>query len=327
MSSVSSARRRRGNVLVGLLLVALGVLLLLNVTGAVGFGVWIELFDYWPVLLVLIGVEIILAQRPPLLRVAFIAATLVAVIVAAFYSMPEYDPDEPLHAAYVEPLSNTETLHLNADFMGGSLQLVSDTPAALPGTGLLAVDFKNRPSRVTSERSNGNLRVRLASSGPDLTYSSDVTHTTSDGKTIASTNTSTTTNFPVGLADWKLTVSQDVQIEIDISSGASNLDLDLRELNVRKLSIQAGVTGIRIHLPTNAGETHIDIEAGAADIDLVVPHHVAARIEIDAPLRSTGIDSTRFIETNNGYQSPTYDHAPNRTSIEIQALFADVSIS
>ena len=138
MSSTSSAAKHRGSVLIGLLLVALGVLLLLNVTGAVGFGIWLELVKYWPVLLVLIGLEIILARSDPLLRAGLIAATLVAVIATAFFSMPEYDPDEPLHATFVEPMSDIKTLHLNADFMGSSLQLSSETPAVEPDAGLLA---------------------------------------------------------------------------------------------------------------------------------------------------------------------------------------------
>ncbi len=327
MASVSSDGKRGGGVLLGLLLVTLGVLLLLTTIDVVSLGIWFELAKFWPVLLVLIGVEIIFARRTPLLRAALIAATLVAVIAAAHYSVPEYDPKQPLHAAYVEPLSDTETLHLNADFMAGGFQLSAESSGAKPGTGLLAVDFNNQPARVTTKRSNGDLRIRLASSGPYLTYSSDTTHTTEDGKTITSSSTSSTTNVPIGLADWRLTVPPDVEIEIDISSGVADLDLDLRNLNVRKLTIQAGVTDIRIQLPTNARETHIDINAAAADIDLVVPPRIDARIKIDAPLKSTQIDTTRFIETTNGYQSTTYNQATNHININIEAFMTDINIS
>ena len=327
MASVSSDGKRGGAVLLGLLLLALGVLLLLTTIDVVSLGIWFELAKFWPVLLVLIGVEIIFAKRTPLLRAAVIAATLVAVIAVAYYSVPEYDPNQPLHAAYVEPLPDTETIHLNADFMAGGLQLSAETPGATPATGLLAVDFKNQPARVTTKRSTGNLKVRLASSGPYLTYSSETTHTTQDGKTITSSSSSNSTNVPIGLADWRLTVPTDVEIEIDIASGVADLDLDLRTLNVRKLTIQSGVTDIRIQLPTIARETHIDINAAAANIDFVVPQSVAARIEIDAPLKSTQIDTIRFIETDDGYQSPSYDHAPNRVNIDIEAFMADVNIS
>ena len=113
-------------------------------------------------------------------------------------------------------------------------------------------------------------------------------------------------------------MSPDVEIEINISSGASDLDLDLRNLNVRKLSIDAGAADIRVHLPTNAGETHVDINAGAANTDLIVPQDVAASIEIEVPIRSTSFDPMRFTETNNGYESPNYHNATNRINITIR---------
>ena len=133
--------------------------------------------------------------------------------------------------------------------------------------------------------------------------------------------------MPIGFADWKLTVSPDVEIDIDISSGASDLDLDLRDLNVRKLSIEAGAADIRVLLPTDAGETHVDIGAGVANIELIVPLNVAARIQIDAPIRSSSFDPIRFTETKDGFESPNYHNAKNRTNIIIESLFADIRMN
>ncbi|MXX53243.1 MAG: hypothetical protein F4Z35_04710, partial [Dehalococcoidia bacterium] len=107
MDSVSTGRGRRGSFLAGFLLIALGALLLLTTTGAVSFGIWLEIVDYWPVLLLLTGMEIILARSALLIRAGVIAATLVAVVAAAYLSMPEYDPPEPLRTEYVEPLGDT----------------------------------------------------------------------------------------------------------------------------------------------------------------------------------------------------------------------------
>ena len=66
----STKYRRPGFSLFGLLLVAFGALLLLTVTGVAGLGVWFELARYWPVLLILIGIKLILAPRAPLVGVA-----------------------------------------------------------------------------------------------------------------------------------------------------------------------------------------------------------------------------------------------------------------
>ena len=300
----------------GILLVALGSLLLLTTTGAVSYGVWIELANYWPVLLVLAGVEIVLAQRPLLIRTGVIVLALAGVVAAAFLSMPKYDPVEPMRASYEEPIEGTRRLSLSMEFMGGNVELSSDTPSTAPSDSLLAADFRSRPARVIREPSGDVVRVILVSSGPFLRHSSD------DGETRYVGRVS----FPVGLADWGLTLSPDVEVDLEISAGATDLDLDLRDLNVRRLDIEAGVSDIRVQLHNNAGLTHVDIAAGVTDIELVVPDGVAAKIDIASPLGHVRVDPRRFIATDDGYLSPHYFTASNRVNIDIEALAADVTV-
>ena len=317
MEASATDRKPRISLLVGLLLVALGLLLLLNTTGAVSFGIWIELANYWPVLVVLIGVEIVLAQRALLVRAGVIVLTLAGVVVAALLSMPEYDHVEPPRANYVEPLEGARRLSLSMEFIGGDVELLSDPSGTPSSDSLLSVDFGSRPAHVIRERSGDGVKVILASSGPLLTYSSD------DGQSRHESRVS----FPIGLADWGLTLSPGVEVDIKISSGAASLDLDLRELNVRRLDIEAGASDVRVQLPANAGQTHVDIAAGVSDIELVVPRDVAARIDVDAPLGSVWIDPLRFTYTGDVYQSPHYFETTNRVNIDIEALAADVTVN
>lgn len=298
----------------GLVLLTVGLVLLLNTTGALSFAIWLELVDYWPALLVLAGVEIILSQRALVLRMGVIVLTLAGVVVAAYLSMPEYDPVEPVRANYVEPLGDTRTLRLSMEFIGGSVELTSGPPSS---DSLLTADFGSRPAHVIREQSGDSVGLILTSSGPFLRHSSD------DGRTRHESRAS----FPVGLADWGLTVSPGVEVDIEISSGASDLDLDLRDIDVRRLDIEAGASDIRIQLPSNAGQTHVDIAAGVTDIELVVPRDVAASIDIAAPLGSAWVDPVRFRRTDDGYRSPHYSEAHNRVSVDIEAFAADVIVN
>lgn len=312
MGAVTTGRRRGRSVLPGILLVAIGVLLLLNTTGSVSFGIWFELVNYWPVLLVLIGTELVLAQQAVLIRVGAAVLILAVAVAAAWLSVPEYDPAEPLHVAYVEPMGNAETLRLNMEFLGGSVELDSAAAGAPSPASLLTADFGSRPARVVREQSGTVIECLIVSSGPFLTHLSD------DGQSRVS--------FPVGLADWRLMVSPNVEVDIDIASGASDLDLDLRGLSLRRLSIEAGASDIRVQLPANAGQTQVDIAAGAADVEIVVPDDVAAKIDIAAPVSSVWVEPRRFMDTGDGYQSPHYLGASNRVEIDIEAVAADVTV-
>ncbi len=322
MSATETPRRRRGFSLFGLLLVALGAVLLLNTTGALPFSIWPELFSYWPILLVLVGVKIILARRAPLISAGLIVLAVAGTVTAAYFSIPDHEYDEPARVTYVEPLADTEILHLGMGFVGGSVEMTSDSGNATYPPRLLAADFSNNPARVIRDRSGRLTKLYLSTDGPVVKLSSD------DGYALDVPKSDSEVSFSMsGLVDWRLMISPNVAVELEINAGAADLDLDLQNLNVRKLTVGAGASDIRILLPVDAGQTHVVIASGATDVEIVVPQGVAARIVNEAFLSSTQIDSTRFFETNDGHQSPDYYNAENRVSIKIDAVVADVTIS
>ena len=113
-------------------------------------------------------------------------------------------------------------------------------------------------------------------------------------------------------------VSPDVALDLDIRAGAADLDLDLTHLNVRRVFVGAGASHVRIRLP-DSGKTLVEIEAGAADIQITVPQGVAARIDNDSFLNSTSIDSGRFPKSDGEHRSPDYFTAEDRVDIDIEA--------
>lgn len=290
------SKSRRGFSLFGLLLVTLGLILLLNTTGVLPFGIWLELVDYWPVLLVVVGIKMIVAPRAPVVCAGAVVLILAGTVTAAYFTMPDSRSGEPLQVSYVEPLDDTEVLRLGMGFTGGAVELSSDTLGASSYPALLTADFGDRPATVIREGSRTHR---------DIYFSLEVTR-------------------PV---DWKLMVSPDVSLELEIKAGAADLDLDLSALDVRRVVVGAGASDIRILLPADAGRTHVEIAAGAMDIEIAVPQGVAARIENDTFVSSTQIDSERFHETYDGHQSPDYATASNRVDIEIEGFAADVTIS
>lgn len=318
MGSTAQVRTRSASALAGTLLVLLGVLLLLTATGTVSFGIWLKLFDFWPVILVLIGAEFILADAPLAMRAGIVTAALLAAIAIAFAAMPEYEPAEPLRVSYTEPANDVEALNLNASFFGGDVAITSEPPADGPSPALMVAEFADRPARVVRGRAGSELTIDVVSSGPYLSRSSaDGNHTSVE-----------TVSLPFGLADWALTMSPGrwMEAEINIDAFAADLHLDLRHVNVRRLSVEGAVADLAVHLPVGAGQTQVDIAAGVANVEFVVPDGVAALVEIDSLSESIQINSSRFVETENGYRSVGYSEAENRVLIDIESLAANVTI-
>ena len=64
-----------------LVLVALGVLLLLQTTGVVSWGVWFNLWPFWPVLIIAFGVGLVFRRSIPWLGTLIVAGLIAGPIV------------------------------------------------------------------------------------------------------------------------------------------------------------------------------------------------------------------------------------------------------
>ncbi len=306
----AARRSRRGFSLAGLLLVALGVLLLLNAAGVVSVDIWFELIRYWPMLLVIIGVKMLIAPRAPLIGIGAVCLILAATFLAASLTMSTRRADDLVATTHATPLEDTRALRLGVGFTNGSVALRSDMSGVSDSPRLFAADFAGNPVSVVQETSDGSSEIYLS------------TRALSDGGVYDGIMSF----FTTAMADWELMVSPDVAVDIEIRAGAADLDLDLSNLDVERLVIGAGASDIKVWLPAHARYTRVEIAAGAADIEIVVPDGVAARIENDTFLSSTRIDSARFPETERGNESRDYSTSQNRVDIEIEAFAADITI-
>jgi hypothetical protein len=126
---------------------------------------------------------------------------------------------------------------------------------------------------------------------------------------------------------WEFKLNPSIPIKMKLNAGASNIELDLRELLVPQLKLDTGASSTKITVPAR-GASFVDIQAGAASIDITIPSGVAARIRMKEGLASLDLDKSRFKEINSDlYQSPDFDSSKDRTEIEVQAGLASVKIN
>ena len=128
-----------------------------------------------------------------------------------------------------------------------------------------------------------------------------------------------------GAARWRIGLTAEVPLELELEVGAAKTRVDLSETRLRRLRIGTGASDTRIRLPREAGETFVRAEGGAASITFEVPSGVAARVRSRMTLGSTHVDA-RFPRTADGWESPDWGSATNRVEIEIQGGVGSASV-
>ncbi len=116
---------------------------------------------------------------------------------------------------------------------------------------------------------------------------------------------------------WQYRLSPDLPTSIKIQAGASRLDLDLSDLHVTHFSFEGGASDVNLTLPAKVENALVDMEAGAASIDLYVPDGVALRFRTKS-VGSLTLDETRFPRREAGiYQSPDYETAKYHAEVTV----------
>ncbi len=126
--------------------------------------------------------------------------------------------------------------------------------------------------------------------------------------------------------EWKIDLNRDVPLALWLETGASQAELDLRDLKVTDLKVSTGASKTDLTLPVSAGMTTVKVELGAASLDMVVPQGVAARIRAEHGVAAIEIDTARFPYSNGIYESADFSLAQNKADILIQAGAGKVAV-
>lgn len=294
--------RDRGFPLLATFLILLGVLFLLQNFGLLPEGVGGALLRLWPLILVILGLQMVLGRgRSPWIAIGVAVAIILLGVALALWAGGPLNTSAATKDFHV-PIDGARSARVAMDFGAGQLALGSllpGSPEALKGT------------------------VNDAQGGKGVTLSS---LRSGDTVTIKVSPARSWFSFTGVTQQWDVFLSPDIPHDLAIKAGASSLDLDLREMRITTLDMAFGASSATIRTPRK-GETRASIDAGAASIQITIPEGVAARIQVESGLTSVNVDTTRFPREGASYRSPDYATARDRIALFIKAGAAGVTVS
>jgi len=290
-------------------LISAGILLLLNNLGYLSWDVWWHLLRFWPILIVLAGLQIVLRRvSSPLIAalapLLVVAATFGAAICLTWMQTGGVAASDRGLGNYLDqPLGAVERASLELNFGAGRLTLsslgVEDGVLAEASS----AGGTNLPVRKSYYESNGVGR---------LSFSSDTSR--------------------IGLfwgerpPQWDIRVTRGVPLDISLKSGVTDASIDLTDLRVTNLSIQTGASRTEVRFPAATGTTEAKINAGVADLTLVIPAGVAARVKVPNALIGADVDRARFTEEGGVYSSGDWTRSDNRLNAVVEGALARVAL-
>jgi len=311
-----------------LTLITIGIVLLLNTTGVVGFKIWFEMFRFWPLILVSIGVSIIFG----LSYWGKVFGKGIGYII--FLLM--------LFLAGLNSITNSSLI----DGLRSSLPNFLLTPMFV---------FSNEGNNQTKETIYSindyplveNLTLDLKFGKGDLlindpTTDNDIlqvksTYSTSDGEYNISNSVKNTTDMSVNFNsddvvssnmlfnvsapfyDMKLS-SLLKKVDIYLKLGAGKAVLDFKNLLINNLKVENGVGETNATFTVNSLPVLFDINVGAGEMNITLPKEVGYKLNYKVGIGEVSINNVnkgQGLGSNGTILSDNYNLSTNKTEINL----------
>ena len=308
-------RRRSVNLFWPITLIGIGVAALLNNAGLLVNDPLMLLAQYWPVLLIVAGIELIF-QRTGWLGT--LVSALVGLIVAggAIYILMTpgmvtpvsglviFSANNPLRAERVaRPLEGVRAAKVDFDLRSGagSLQASKDSPNLIEAEASLRGELIN-----DMQRSGDSATVRLGTRGQ---------------------------SFPLFFFEWAMGERWDIRIN-------SGITLDLN-LNVRSGTLNGDLSGLALRAVTldqDSGQStlvlpesgqyqlNLQIDSGSAEVKLPRGMPARVRYHVNSGALNTALNRASGNNRDGTYETPGFNQSGSYVLIDVQLNSGSVTV-
>lgn len=262
-------------VIQGFLVVAIGTVLLLNQQGLIDWSIWSYIIQFWPVLLILWGIQLIFNRSRISLWLSLVLIIGVLAVAYGLWNSYEYSAgshDSVLKQDSIPIESGIKEAKLKLDYGAGQLSISDGRDGAL----VFGYNFPK--PKVDSQIKGRKAEYRIS---PEV-----------EAPRFIPTR--------VG-GEWTLLLSRGVLWNIDMNVGAIKGELDFREIELSNLDLNAGAGDISLRFGDKGLNTKIRVNAAATNIKVFVPETVNLHIELEGALNDHNLDAAGLVKMGDFY--------------------------
>ena len=296
----------------GTLFIVLGILVLINNFSPINFY-WGDIWQFWPVVLVLLGISILIKYQTGKIVVVAAAAIVLALTIFATFkftiSFVENDFEilfgltndnyEYSITEYHEAFDSSITKAIfNLDGGAGSFNISSTTDEIIY---VKTIGVENNFDFITSKY-DSVCKIKLNMKK---------------------------TRFHFGKGKYKnkvdISLNEKLYWDLNFDIGAAAIKLDLSKYKIEYVDVNMGAALLEVKLGALAERTKFYVDAGASKIDISVPKEIGCQIKIDDILSANDIKGFKYIKSGL-YRTEGFDEAEKKIFIDINTGVSSVKI-
>ncbi len=301
---------KTSNIFWGVFFVAIGGLVLLGNLTDLNFT-WNSAWKFWPMVLILIGVSILVKNQIGKGIVAGLAALVLALTLYASVSATTNLIDDDFEINFGDDVVYYDTTYFSQEFLDSIKTATLNFSAGAGGFKMLLPTDKLIDFKTEGVKDNYRMNRNDAGSHTDLSFEMKET------------------KIKFGKSNYKNYVEMSLnsvpEWDLNFDVGAASLDLDLTPYKIGKIDVDMGAASLNVKFGNISDVTRFSIEAGASDIDILIPDSVGCEINSDAALSSRNYEG--FVKINKDlYRTEDFDKYPKKIFIDINCGVSSIDV-
>jgi hypothetical protein len=290
----------------GVLLICVGFVLLLNTLDKLDWSIWWRILHLWPVLLIAIGIEL-LFKKTSLVFLGLLSPILIilAILGPVFFSQTN------------APVPSFALNEYNW----------SESPDSLVAKASLILDISKGKLEISKgEKELIQAKLKYSGKRPYCSfhyYASDSSATLDIRKRSGRWRNNFWGNMKDN--DWNIKLSGSPLFDLRIYSAASDAFLDLSEIKLEKLRLEADVSKAKIKLGKLVPNISAQIESDVSDVNILVPKESGLKITSRADLSSTnfGLPLNKQKDT---LVTDNFETAQNKIELKLDGAISSLKV-
>lgn len=301
--------KNNGNFLLGLILIVIGGIWIAGTLGLIQLSLVYMLFKFWPVFLILAGINILFKGNKGILLL-----TILIFVAGVLYAVQN-----------PEKIPGIKNWQFDADYKWGEPIVRVDDQYDLADvkSGRLKLDLGAGDIHVSSTEGD-----QFLYSVPDNNLSRSI-FTDDDGAEIVFKHNKGFGPFGYNDGDdisYYFELADEVVWDIQLDVGAADTTLDLKDLIVKNIDVDSGASDTKLVLGDKSDYTYIDLDTGVSDFELNIKDGVGVRIKSDQVISDNNFIASGLEEKGDYYQTPNYEDAETQVEVEIDSAISDIKI-
>lgn len=299
----------------GMILLGIGLFFLAINLGYLSHHVWWSLIRLWPVFIIAIGIEMIF-RGGGLRFLAFLSPLIIAgafIYAAAsdnhysdfnwYYSFDsdDYDYSRDSKRFEFEREDSLKSLQVNFDFTAGQIWVGPTSRSLFSGD----FEYWRESPSCKMERDASAAKIFIKSQENYHWRFWNKKHSNNDAR--------------VFIGDY-------LPVDIRLKSAAASVDMDLADMIVDNVKIDAGASDVSLKLGCRSSNIKVKVDSGASKVNISVPYDMGIRLDIDAVISPTHFRGISLKKVSGGYESDNYSTASCKADINLDSGVSSIEL-